>query len=463
MSRTRYAISWLYGEFRLARFHKEQVAAQWESPTAVESLGDLVRALEAASEHVDMTAKGDVIVVHEHDLHTHDYLEVPAMKKRDLEKYLARRVSQDKAFEDEAAWCYHKVRHAGGKEGVLLHLLPKHIVEATTRACTAVGLAPKCYVPLTEIVSEYMPTTDVQIDQMLLVVACFNERTELILTLADGEALFVRELNYGASPETADRLVTDINRTIRYTRQQVGRAVDLAWFMGGYSDAVMQLLEPAIEVPVRFDDKAQDPYFWARRATALSGKLSANFISVFEQKNMSADVLRRIGTYCTAAIVVITLLLTLISSGLVARRGAQKEQLAVRAEAVRSSINDMQIRLSESQLKLEHLERLRTSNHNLPSLMMVHLSRLTPPEVTLTEVAINYAGAAGWEISLTGQIGGDMRHSARILAGFEERLRGDPWRLRMTRHFTNSWMEQFEQGQLAETSLQGFNLVGVIQ
>ena len=43
-----------------------------------------------------------------------------------------------------------------------------------------------------------------------------------------------------------------------------------------------------------------------------------------------------------------------------------------------------------------------------------------PPEITLTQVAINYAGAAGWEVSLIGHVGGDMRHGARILARFEE-------------------------------------------
>ena len=128
MSRNRYAISWLYGEFRIARFFREELVAQWESPTLVESQNDLVRALDAASEHFDLSIRGDVTVVHEHDLHTHDYLEVPSMKRRDLEKYLQRRVDQDKSFDEEAAWCYHTVSHQGGKEGVLLHLLPKRIV-----------------------------------------------------------------------------------------------------------------------------------------------------------------------------------------------------------------------------------------------------------------------------------------------------------------------------------------------
>ncbi len=43
------------------------------------------------------------------------------IKKKDLEKYLQRRVEQDKSFAEEAEWCYHNVSHQGGKQGVLLH------------------------------------------------------------------------------------------------------------------------------------------------------------------------------------------------------------------------------------------------------------------------------------------------------------------------------------------------------
>ena len=78
MSATRYGISWLYGEFRIARYHRDRIEAQWESPELVETHADLIRALDTAAEHMDMKARGDVTIVHEHDLHTHDYLQVSA-------------------------------------------------------------------------------------------------------------------------------------------------------------------------------------------------------------------------------------------------------------------------------------------------------------------------------------------------------------------------------------------------
>ena len=147
--------------------------AQWESEELVNNQAGLIRALDKACSQIDLTVKGDVTVVHEHDLHTHDYLEVPTMKRRDLEKFLQRKVEQNKSFEEDSAWCYHTVQHQGGKEGVLLHQLPKNIVDSTVAACTAAGLAPKNYVPLTEIVSDYLPTQDIEKSQLVLVLACF--------------------------------------------------------------------------------------------------------------------------------------------------------------------------------------------------------------------------------------------------------------------------------------------------
>ena len=459
MSRTTYAISWLYGEFRVARFSRGKIDAQWESPTLVNTQAALIGALDAACQHMDLGIKGDVIVVHEHDLHTHEYLEVPGMKRRDLEKYLARRVENNKSFDEDAAWCYHMVHHKDGKEGILLHQLPRNIVDSTVAACTAAGLVPKSYVPLTEIVSDYLPTTDVDAQNRVLVLACFEERIEMILALGDGEALFVRELNYGANEENVERLVTDVNRTLRYTRQHSGRTVDVAWIMGHPPWTVVDELRKQVEVPVEFDADAADPNFWALWATKLSGKRAANFISVFEQKNITGEVLRRVGVFSTAAVIITALFLTLVTSGLVAHRNEQMRELEQRSASVQQSIADLEEILANNREQQEHLDRLRATSHNLPSLMLQHLSQMTPPEVTLTEVAIEQSNV-GWQVRMAGLVAGDLRHGARVLAGFESALAEPPWRMSVTQSFKQTWMEQFEQGKLADASGLGFAIAG---
>ncbi|NKB99869.1 MAG: hypothetical protein GKR90_15415 [Pseudomonadales bacterium] len=462
MARANYAISWLYGEFRVARFIKGELDAQWASEELVNTQAGLIRALDEACNHMDLTVKGDVTVVHEHDLHTHDYLEVPTMKKRDLEKYLARKVEQNKNFEEDAAWCYHQVRHQGGKEGVLLHQLPRNIVDSTVAACTAAGLAPKRYVPLTEIVSDYIPTTDIEPSQMVIVLACFDQRVEIILALGDGEALFVRELNYGATADMVERLVTDVNRTVRYTKQQVGRSVDVAWVMGHPEWQVVEGLREGVEVPVEFDADASDPNFWSLWATRLSGKLSANFISAFEQKNINVEMFRRVGVYTTAAVIVLSALMTVLSSALVAHRNDQMEEIMQRSDAVRTTIDSKEMMLAELVTQQGHLDRLRATSQNLPSLLMLHLSRLVPEDVTLTSVSVNQS-PDGWHVEMQGRVHGYMRHGARVLAGFENRISGPPWQIHVHQSFKSTWMEQFSQGKMGSAAEAGFFIAGSLQ
>ena len=94
--------------------------------------------------------------------------------------------------------------------------------------------------------------------------------------------------------------------------------------------------------------------------------------------------------------------------------------------------------------------------------MMVHLSNLTPAQVTLTKVSIRRAGA-GWSVLLKGKVSGDMRQGARTLAHFEESLSDEPWQLRLSQSFTETWMQQFEQGKLSDSGRLGFQIAGVLQ
>ncbi|MEM7077054.1 MAG: hypothetical protein AAF513_00370 [Pseudomonadota bacterium] len=441
----RYAISWLYGEFRVALIRRRQLEAHWVAPDKVETTAQLLEALDAAADHMDLSLKGDVVVVHEHDLHSHDYLEVPAMGKRDLEKYLHRRVEQDKTFIQKPAWCYHQVRHKDGKQGVLLHLLPKDLVDATTKACAAAGLAPKSYVPLTEIVSDHLPSVDLIVGELVLVVANFAERTELIVAHRSGEALFVRELSYGGVPENLERLVTDINRTIRYARQQLGRVIDMALIMGQMETAVLNACAERLEVPVAIDEDANDPFFWALAATRLSGRLSANFISVFAQNNLDWELARRVGVLASVAMLVVSIGSTLIAQGWLARIAGLKSDAQADALVVQKDIDQVRDRLESGQRKVDHLARLRTAGRDLPTRYLAYLTRVVPPEVTLTRIQFGSTDQ-GVELALQGFVPGDLRQGARTLAGFERALQARPWEIEITESFTRLWMEQFARG-----------------
>lgn len=457
-----YAISWLYGEFRIARFHHGKLVEQWEAPALVESGRDLIDALETASQHMEFDHGGELTVVHEHDLHRHEFLQIPTMGKRDLEKYLLRRVLENKSFDADAEWCYHEAKHRDGSEGVLLHLLPKSLVELTASSCVAMGLNPKRYVPLTEIISAYVPEREGDNDRLLLIVAGFSERTEIIVTLADGEVLLVRELSYGLGSGQNDRLVTDVNRTIRYSQQQVARSVDECWAMGEFSDSARADLERQVEVPVTFHEESRSHWFWAERGAQLKGRLSANFISVFGQQTMTGDKVKRLGALATIVVIAMAIGLTILVSGIVAHNRDQIDHVVSMNTGLRTEIETLDAAIRVATVRSKQLASLRANRFNLPSVFLLHLSDLTPSAVTLTNAVVDQSGQ-GWEVSIEGVVRGDLRTGVRDLDLFESSLAAPPWQLEVSESWKVSWLDQFEVGYSATDADVGFRIKGYLQ
>ncbi|MEN7343992.1 MAG: hypothetical protein AAAFM81_13660, partial [Pseudomonadota bacterium] len=217
-----YGIEWAYGEFRISKLRGNEVVESWKSPEPVTDLMSLNAAMYEACHHVDISKGGSVAIAYEDDLHTHEFLEVPPMGRRDMEKYLTRHVTENKPFTTDAAWRFHPVSREGRVDGVLLHLMPKYIVDAVMRICEEFYLKPKLLVPLTEIMSEYVPGLHCDENEALLLIALFDERTQMLISSDKGEILFVRELSYAWNKDNQERFSADINRTAGYAKQRIG-------------------------------------------------------------------------------------------------------------------------------------------------------------------------------------------------------------------------------------------------
>lgn len=455
----RYAVSWLYGEFRIARLSRGRVVEEYSSPELVETPAELADALQKARDHVDFRRRGQVAVLHEHDLHSHEFFEVPAMRRRDLERYLARQVSQNTAFKDEPAWCFHEANHGDGQEGVLLHLLPERIVSSTVDACEAQQLQVKSYVPLTEIVSAYLPT--LELDGTIIVVALFRTRVEIIVCDADGEALFVRELAYGFADGPIGRLAMDVNRTIRYTKQQTGRRVDQVRLIGDLATERLLELSKDVEAEVHVDPATNMPTFWLENVSALTGKLDANFVAT-NRVGVSSEVLQRMGVFASIGFVASCVLV----AGVVHQIHSASENLIVRVESqnltLEQDIAELERLLQASREQADHLARMKANTFNLPTLFVLHLSRITPPAITFNDVSVDKVDEH-WEVSIQGQINTELANTARELAVFENMLTAEPWNLAVTESWKESWFQQLTSGSLRDGQPVGFELAGVLR
>jgi hypothetical protein len=459
MSNTRFGIEWIYGEFLISRFAGGESVEQWSAPYPVTDLASLSRAMFDASQHIDLPRGGDVAIAYEDDLHTHEFLEVPPLGKRDLEKHLALRVEQGKPFEDEAAWCYHPAKPGQKMEGVLLHLMPRRIVEAVIRICGEYYLTPKRLVPLTEVISEHVPKLEADGRDVLLLIAMFAERVQLVVAHGDGEVLFVRELQYSWQNDNIDRLVVDVNRTIGYVKQRISLRPDHAWVMGEHARMVIDAFERDLDCPVSVDQSATGTDFWMAEVAGLPQRLDSNFIPRLSRRAVSRKSLMRAAVLTGFSLF-----------GAAATMGAVVQWLifnkALDAETIRADIVSLEQNIlhMEEELRVFDLEQLRLNQltadaFNLPALFLSHLGDMVPDGLVLLNANV-VREDTHWTIELAGTTELPFDQAPSVFELLESRLTEPPWNAEINQSWRDTWMEQLKSGGAAMDGAVGFRITG---
>ncbi len=461
MSSTRFGIEWIYGEFLISRFANGESVEQWQAPYPVNDLRSLSHAMHDASAHIDLTRGGDVAIAYEDDLHTHEFLQVPRMSRRDLERHLSVRVEGSKAFDGRAAWCYHPAVPGENMEGVLLHLMPKDIVDAVTRVCGEYYLVPKRLVPLTEIISEHIKKLEAQSEDVLLIIAIFQRRMQLVVAHGDGEVLFVRELQYSSQDENIDRLVVDINRTIGYAKQRIGVRPDRAWLMGEHAPRVIGAFQGELDCPVAVDETATRTDFWTAEVAGLPQRLSSNFIPSLARRAMGRKSLMRAAvltgwTLVAAAMLVGVVIQTVIGSPI------DRNLIEQRIEDVTVDIQRVEGELHAIDLEQVRLNQLTADAFNLPALFLSHLGDMVPDGVVLHSVNI-VRGEQSWRLEIEGVASQSLDRAPVVFEEFQNTLAAAPWRARITESWRTTWMQQLRSGSAAQEGDVGFRIRGTVR
>ncbi|MEL7537087.1 MAG: hypothetical protein AAFM91_08545 [Pseudomonadota bacterium] len=457
-----YGIEWAYGEFRISRLRGNEVVESWKSPRPVTDLTSLSEAMYEAAHHVDISRGGSVAIAYEDDLHTHEFLEVPPLSSKDLNRYLERHVEQHKPFAGDAAWRAHPVSRGKQHAGVLLHLMPKYIVDAVMRICEDFYLMPKLLVPLTEIMSEYVPKLDADPNHALLLIALFDDRTQMLLSSANGEILFVRELSYPWRPDTVERLTVDINRTVGYAKQRIGGDVTQAWLIGENVDTAKREMVGQIEVELGTDPIAAEPEFWMRQVAALPQNLPSNFIPVLARRSITSKTFMRAAVMMSA----ITVFTAVTFAGTVEWTMWHNDTDRQQLQHDISDLNDEFLHLT-SEVELMNIEKtkldiLNIDAFNLPAIFLSHLSDLVPEGLVLTKAEV-IRGEHSWDIVLQGKSVVSLGEVAPLLAEFQRRLAGEPWNTRIVVSWEKAWMAQLQQGLASQSGDVGFEIRGQFQ
>jgi len=457
-----YGIEWAYGEFRIARLRGKTVLESWKSPTPVTDLQSLNKAMYEASHHVDISRGGTVAIAYEDDLHTHEFLEIPSLSSRDLEKYLQRHVEQNKPFESAAAWRCHPVTRGGGVEGVLLHLMPRYIVDAVIRICEEFYLTPKLLVPLTEIMSEYVATLDTEEEEALLLIALFDDRTQMLISSDRGEILFVRELSYPWSPDNTERLTVDINRTTGYAKQRIGGNIQRAWLVGEHAAAAADTLKHEIDVVLEHDTLTMAPDFWMTQVAQLPQRLSSNFIALLARSSITGKTFMRAGVMMSGVAAAVALAFAGTVEYTLFRNRTNHEELQHEINLKNEELRELNAEVELMDIEKTKLDILNVDAFNLPAIFLSHLGDLVPEGLVLTGAEV-VRGNHSWVISLKGKSVVSLGDVAPLLAELQGRLEADPWNSAITVSWEDAWMQQLNQGLAAQSGDIGFEIKGILQ
>jgi hypothetical protein len=452
-----YGIQWAYGEFRITRFSHDKPAETWISPKPVSDLRELSAAMHEASQHVDVDRGGSVAIVYEDDLHTHEFLQIPKLDRKPRNKYLERRVEASKPFAGKAAWCYSKAEAVGKLDGVLLHLMPKNIVDAILRICGEHFLTPSCLIPVTDIISERVSLTGVGDTSSILVIASFNARTQMLVCRGTGEVVLVRELNYSCTEPNYQRLLIDIRRTAGYAKQNVGSTVDNILFVGELAAEIAAPLERELSIPTTIDEESCHPSFWMTQVAHVNQGIDSNFIPSRERRTINSRTLIRAGVLTTALTAAAALCVATVIEYLIARTSVDLPAIEASTQALELEQSRLRTQLDRVDEVQSQLNEVNIDAFNLPALFASHLGDLVPPGLTLSRADIRRIDE-GWEFSLAGVSDSSLSATAPVLAELETRLAGTPWNATVVDSWRSGWMEQLRSGQAATNSRVAFEL-----
>ncbi|MEM6640997.1 MAG: hypothetical protein AAF610_13975 [Pseudomonadota bacterium] len=457
---TDYGIEWAYGEFRIARLKGGAVVESWTSPEPVTDLASLNHAMQEACHHIDVTRGGTVAIAYEDDQHTHDFLELPPMSKSDLRKFVGRHVEKEKPFDGPATFRYHSLVESKNRQsGVLLHLLPSHIVEAVMRICEDYYLTPKLLVPLTEVMAEYVRAKQREEDDALLLIALFQDRTQMVIASSSGDVLFVRELSYAWSTANEQRLVTDINRTIGYARQRIGTRIGGAWLLGSLASDARAEFGKKIDTTLSHDSDTAKPDFWMLQVASLPARLDSNFIPVMARSVLSHRTALRTAVGMAAVTWVAAIGFSAVVEFHIRKHLNDRDSVTADIARIEQELAAKDAQIASINQQEDQLSALNVDAFNLPALFLSHLGDLVPEGLLLRAANVTQTDD-GWEISLNGESDLSLPEVAPQLMALQIMLQESPWNARITKSWEESWMQQLDSGSAVADGAVGFDIEG---
>jgi hypothetical protein len=408
------SLSLLNGQLKAVAFARGSVKAEWECSEPVTDLNGLDEKMEVILRETQY-AGGPVSLVLAHPRLTQQLIETPPVKGWSLQSFLERRVKQFKGFTTDAAWSYQHTLPTKNAQAVLLHLTSRPFLDQLTQICAGNGLRLTAVMPASVVLSRQLSQLPVSDDDVVLLAAETGTGTTVVVGRRDGRIYLGRSLSSGwkTSPE---KIQTDLNRTILYTKQQFGTAVNSVWLLGNDAGTQTAALQTALGIPVRINPVVPGPFHWNHEAAELPSSTPGNLITSELQQAPRRRVLARVTAVMIAILALVSVMAAASVEWIARDRQDQIDKLEAKLWELEERKVALELRETEVQRQQDFIRIV--SEEKVPAVggwLLGHLGDVMPSDLLLTGLDLRRENDL-WKVQLDGALQPGVGPDSRLLA-----------------------------------------------
>jgi len=310
---------------------------------------------------------------------------VPPVKGTALHKVIQRQAVQQKFFPGEAAYASQMLASSKANPRVLLHLLPRLVLNQFMLACRRNDLHLVSVLPASVVVQRQLPPLELQRTDLVMLAAETAGSTTTVVCDGDGRLFLARTLQ-GTWNEDAAKLALDLNRTVLYVTQQFNVTVNRGLCLFGPGAAAQApVIQRQIQLPVTVSPVPCEPFYWPTEALKVRPDLAPNFQTPELQKAPQRRVFAKV-----VAVAAMLLLLGSISLTAYSLVQSRREQATVRKfneqigqlETRQRDFERLDAELKRKQLAIDVVLGDRPSPK--PAWLLAYLGQVVPSDLVIT-------------------------------------------------------------------------------
>jgi hypothetical protein len=382
---TTLSVSWLNNQFKAVAVHRGRVTGTWERPgIETNAAGDFETFIREAVRQTGYHGQ-TVSLVLAHSRLVQHMVDVPPVKWAALSKVIQRQAAQQKFFPGEAACASQMLASAKKSPRVLLHLLPRLILNQLMLACRRNDLHLVSVLPASAALQQQVSALSLQRSEVAMLAAETAGSTTLVICDGDGRLLLARTLQ-GTWNEDPAKLALDLNRTILFVSQQLNVNLNRGLYLFGAGAAEQaEEIHRQIQLPVKVSPVACEPFYWATASLKIRPEGAPNFQSPELQKAPQRRVFAKV--VATAATLLLAACIGLTAYSIVQSRREQATLASFHQQMAQMEVRQKEFDQLDAELKRKQQAIqlvLGDRPPPKPAWLLAYLGQVVPADLVVT-------------------------------------------------------------------------------